>query len=211
MNRLGSRPKRRLSKPARWKWTSNLESADESIRLCDGRLARIHEQIAQHDATVTQSRHRSHELEEAVHRYRQQLAAMTGRVGDVQDRLRDTTTALDAAEQQQRDVRDRVAAHERRLSETITQLDRGRSETESRRTQYVERMRQVAILGNRVSGLESQLAAQQASETRIQQRLAELLGITGHRHSGRRATASRRKSTRGTSRTEGSTAGDQRT
>ncbi len=152
-----------------------LGSADESIRLCDGRFARHHEQIVQHDAALTQSRHRSHELEEAVHRYRQQLAAMTGRVGDVQERLRDTTTALDAAESLHRDLRDRVATHERRLSDAITQLDARRSETESRRTQYVERMRQVAILGNRISGLESQLVAQRATETRIQQRLAELL------------------------------------
>lgn len=154
-----------------------LGTADESMRLCDARFARHHEQIVQHDASLTQSRQRSHELEDALQRYRRQLAAMTGRVGDVQDRLRETTAALDAAETLHRDLRDRVAAHERRLSESMKQLDSQRSETESRRTEYVERMRQVAALGNRISGLESQLAAHAAAEARTQTRVTELLAL----------------------------------
>ena len=151
-----------------------LSTSDESIRLCDGRLARQHEQLVQHEATLTQSRQRSRELEETAARYRQQLAAMTGRVGDVQGRLRETTAALDASEALHCELRDRVAEHERHFSETTQKLDSRRSETETRRADYVERMRQVATLGNRISGLDSQVAAHLANAERVRQRLKEL-------------------------------------
>lgn len=151
-----------------------LNSTDESIRLCDARVARQHEQLVQHEATLTQSRQRSRELEETAGRYRQQLAAMTGRVGDVQERLRETTSALDTSEAQHCELRDRVAEHERHFSETTRKLDARRSETETRRADYVERMRQVASLGNRISGLESQVAAHLANAERIRKRLTEL-------------------------------------
>lgn len=149
-------------------------TVDESIRLCDGRLVRQHEQIVQHEATLTQSRQRSRELDEMASRYRQQLAAMTGRVGDVQERLRETTAALDASEAQHCSLRDRLAEHERHFSETTHKLDAQRSETETRRADYVERMRQVAALGNRICGLESQVAAHHANSERVQQRLTEI-------------------------------------
>lgn len=154
---------------------TQLESADESIRLCEGRLARQHEGIIGHEATVEQNRARCRELEEFSHRYRNQLAAMTGRVGDLRERLRETTTALTSAEAIQREIGDRVAGQERRLSEVTRQLDEQRTVLETLRTVYVDSMRRAAGLGNRISGLESRLDGIRTDQQRMRHCWDDLL------------------------------------
>jgi chromosome segregation protein len=151
-----------------------INEAGEAIRQCESQFGRNRERIASHESTIEHERSRCHDLEEEESRHRQQLAAMSTRAGDLQQRLWEATDALEHAEADYREVTGRVADHERALSELTDRLNQLRAQNESRRNEYMTRMRAVATLGNQVSGHESQLAAAQATAERRRARSVEL-------------------------------------
>jgi len=99
---------------------------------------------------------------------------MNLRAGDLEQQLRETADAVGEAEAHHRGIGRTLAEGERGLTDLIAQLDQVRAEHQQRRTAYLEQMRAVAALGNRISALESQVAAAQAARDKNQQRSIEL-------------------------------------
>lgn len=146
----------------------------ESVRLAENRVAHSREQIAVLESSVGQAYARCRDLVEARSRIRRQLANMTGRAGDVKERLRSTTSGLQDAESVHEEISDRLGGQQRLLEESIQQLEQLRQENETRRQRYLEQVRQVAAVDNRISNLELQQATARSTEERTRQRLEDL-------------------------------------
>lgn len=146
----------------------------ESIRESETRIADNRARIAAAESTVEHERHRSRDLEREVARYREQVAAMSLRAGDLEQQLAETLRAVEDAEEHHREIARRFAEGERGLTGLIERLDRARAEHDQQRAAHIEKMRLLATLGNQISGLETEVAAADASRGRCRQRLAEL-------------------------------------
>ena len=155
---------------------TRISDTTEAIRQSEARIADNRERIAGGESTIAHERSRSRDLEQEIARHRRQLATMSVRAGDLREQLRQTGEAVETAEGHHRQIARRLVEGERELTELITQLDQIRGESEQRRTAYMEHMRAGASLGNRISGLESQVAAALAARERIHRRMVELDG-----------------------------------
>ncbi|MFT5522557.1 MAG: chromosome segregation protein [Pirellulaceae bacterium] len=148
--------------------------ANENIRSAEHKSAKNYEQIATRESACEQHRQRCSDLEDESRRYRNQLAAMSSRIGDVQFRLKETTESLATAETQHLDLSSRVAEHERVLDDLTINTETLRTVCEQRREDYVAKMKENATLGNRESSLESQLRSLRETSQRCQQRCDDL-------------------------------------
>ena len=153
---------------------TRLGDANESIRRSEARIAANRERIAAGESAIEHERTRSRDLEQEIARYRQQVAAMSVRVGGLEEQLSQTTKAVQAEEEHHRQVTRLFAEGERDLTDLIERLDQVRGEHEQHRTAYMQEMRSAAELGNEISGLESRVAATRAARKRNEQQTAEL-------------------------------------
>ncbi|MHC4401851.1 MAG: chromosome segregation protein SMC [Planctomycetota bacterium] len=153
---------------------TEMSDVNESIRASEARIAANRERIAAGESTIQHERARGRDLEREVARYRRQLAAMSARAGDLQQQLKEAGTELQSAEEHHRQIARLFAENERELTDLIERLDRIRGEHEQHRTAYVDQMRSAAALGNRISGLNTEVAAALAARRRCQERMADL-------------------------------------
>jgi len=151
-----------------------VDQAGERLRTLEAELARNREQIAAREAAAGEGRTRCAEFDQEAERHRQRLRAMTHRAGNLQERLRTVQQELAQAEQEHTESSRRLAQHRQSAADLSHHLDRVRKEAEARRKKHFERLRSVATLGNRVSSLESAVAAAERATERTAQRLAEL-------------------------------------
>jgi chromosome segregation protein len=161
--------------------TQAADHAAEELRQRETELAGNREQIAARQQLLADSRTRCSEFQEEADRHRQRFRSTSHRVGNLQDRLQSATAELAEAERIHAEIRQRVAQHEQAANDLSRHLQRVTAENEARRTQHMERMRAASVLGNRVSGQQSQLAAEQAAISRAAGRLQELADLcAGH-------------------------------
>jgi chromosome segregation protein len=153
---------------------TKIAAIHDAMRQADAQAAGFRERIAAAESTVDHQRARSRDLEQEIGRHRQQLAAMNARAGGLDQQLRETVEAIRQAEHQQRQIARTVGERERQLTDLMARLDHVRSDGQQLRAAHFEQMRAAATLGSRISGLESQAAAAQATRQRTGRRLAEL-------------------------------------
>lgn len=154
--------------------TALVDQAGERLRTLDAELARNREQISARETAVDEGRTRCAEFADEAERHRQRLRAMTRRAGNLQERLRVVEENLRQAEADRAAASQRLAQHQQAAEDLSHHLDRVRQEAEARRSRHFEQLRAVAALGNRVSALESAVAAAQQNIERTSQRLVEL-------------------------------------
>ena len=153
---------------------TQIADVTEGIRGSEARIAVNRERIAALESTVAHQRVRARDLEAQIARHRRQLSAMSVRAGGLQQQVRRTGEAVEAAVDHHRQIARVVAEGERGLTEVIQRLDRLRGENEQRRAAHMEQLRAAAVLGNEISGLETQVEAARAAEQRSGKRIAEL-------------------------------------
>ncbi len=149
-------------------------SIHEEIRAAEGRISANRQRIAGHESTIEHELERCRDLEEELAQHREHVAAMTHRAGDLEQQFRDTGCRVEEAEQQHRRIARQFADGERALTELTGRLDQVRSQSQQSRTALMEKMRATAVLGNRISGLESRVVATAEARSRCDRRLAEL-------------------------------------
>ena len=162
---------------------------NEAIRESEARVAENREQIAACETTIEHERRLSHDLDEEATRHRRQLAAMSSRAGNLGEHLRETTSAVEAATLEYDEVRRHLDDDKQALAELSERLDELRQRSERQRTEHMDKMRDAGTLGNRISGLESQLEAAELAGQRCDEQIAEIdqsrkqLGkeLAGHR------------------------------
>ncbi|MEN6404882.1 MAG: chromosome segregation protein SMC [Thermoguttaceae bacterium] len=147
---------------------------NEEIRQTESQIADNREHIATAESTVEHERSRGRDLDQEIARSRRQVVALSTRAGDLQQQLQETADARTAADAARSETAKRLVEAERQLSDVMTALDALRGEHEQRRTAYVQQMRASAALGNEISAMENQTAASAETQTRCQQRMAEL-------------------------------------
>lgn len=151
-----------------------VDAAAEELRQHEADLAANREQIAAREATIVNQRRRQEDFADEAKRHAEQLRGMTGRAGDLTQRLRQVSDELGQAEGEVAEARARLGGYEQQVSELASQIDGARRDNETRRTEYVERMRAAAALGNQVSSLQSQSSSAQTTAERAGRKLQEV-------------------------------------
>jgi chromosome segregation protein len=101
---------------------------------------------------------------------------MTVRAGDLQYHLQQAIGDLAQIEARHREAAQLLGGRERELTEVTTQIDKIRAEIEQRRTAHLDALRQGAQLGQRISALESKVAATEAAAAQHENRLELMRG-----------------------------------
>ncbi|MFV1964583.1 MAG: chromosome segregation protein SMC [Pirellulaceae bacterium] len=151
-----------------------LNTTVEAIRLYEHQASHNREQIAGRESAVEHAFSLVQDLNEAASRHRRQLATMTGRAGDLLQKLRETKDESDRAQSGYDRIGAEVSHHEHALNDLNRDLDQRRETRERRRAEYVDQMRSVATIGNRISSLESQRDTWHGAAERSRQQFAEL-------------------------------------
>lgn len=146
----------------------------EEMRLCEGGQARNRERLAGHESTVLQQRARADDFAAEQRHLREQLAQLSGRAGDLRGRLRETSQRLQTVESDYARRKQSLASCEQQLAQLDYELDQLRVGNEERRIDYVDCMRSVAQLENRVSSCKSQLTGAEDAAKRFQTRQADV-------------------------------------
>ena len=168
--------------------TAEAENIEAQLLEIDGRVAEANEEIhraetdgaanrervAASESIVEHRRNLARDLENTIARLRNQLAEMSARAGDLHGRLQATADDLTAAETNHGRVTDQLSRAERALSETIDSLDRLRAEHERHRAECLQKMREVAALGNEIGSLEGQAEAAAETQRRCGRKLEEI-------------------------------------
>ena len=102
------------------------------------------------------------------------MLSLSARADDLQQQWRETSEAVETAEELHRKIAQRLVEGERALTELMSRLDQMRGEHEQHRAAQLEQMRVIGVLGNEISGLESQVATTSAARDRSRSRIAEL-------------------------------------
>ncbi|MCO6454220.1 MAG: chromosome segregation protein SMC [Pirellulaceae bacterium] len=153
---------------------TDLVEVAETIRGGEHRLARNREQIAALEAAQQHERTRVDELRQLAARHRTQLAAMNSRAGNLQQQLADTTSELESAEAERRRVAELVSGDERALEALSQDLAAHRRDSQQRRGEYIDGLKNSAALASQVDHLQQQAAAATGAAEQARQRLAEL-------------------------------------
>ncbi len=147
---------------------------NEEIRRGEAQIAANRERIAAQESSIEHERDRGKDLDEEIARHRRQVVSLSARADDLQQQLRDTSEAVETAEELHRKIAQRLVEGERALTELMSRLDQLRGENEQHRAAQLEQMRAVGVLGNEISGLESQVATTAAARDRSRSRIADL-------------------------------------
>lgn len=146
----------------------------EAIRACESNRAKNRERIASHQSSVTQQRTRIEDYLNESRHLREQFVQVSSRAGDLLERLRDTSAKLKEVETAYAQQRSELQSGERTLAEIDYQLEQLRVGNEQRRIDYLDGMRNAALLENRVSSCQSRAEAAEAAAGRHQNRQTEV-------------------------------------
>jgi chromosome segregation protein len=154
----------------------DLEVAEssEEIRRVEVQLSANRERISAQESSIEHERERGNDLDEEIERHRRQVVSLSARADDLQQQWRDTSLAVETAEELHRKIAQRLVEGERALTELMSRLDQMRGEHEQHRAAHLEQMRSHAVLGNEISGLESQVANTSSTRDRSRSRITDL-------------------------------------
>lgn len=147
---------------------------DEEVRRGEAQIAANRERIAAQESSIQHERDRGKDLDEEIERHRRQIVSLGARADNLQQQWRDTSQAVETAEELHRQIAQRLVEGERALTDLMSRLDQMRGEHEQHRAAQLEQTRAVGVLGNEISGLESQVAATSAARDRSRSRIADL-------------------------------------
>ena len=147
---------------------------NEEVRRGEAQIAANRERIAAQESSIGHERDRGKDLDEEIERHRRQVLSLSARADDLQQQWRTTAEAVETAEELHRKIAQRLVEGERVLTELMSRLDQMRGEHEQHRGAQLEQMRAIGVLGNEISGLESQVAATSAARDRSRSRIADL-------------------------------------
>lgn len=153
---------------------TDLTTAGESLRNCEGRYAKNREQIAGLESQIEYQRKRLVELEDEASSLRHNIANMSTRVVDSLARLRETTAELATADSEHGEVVAALAVVEQTLADLTARFDALKRSGDARRQAHALQLRAAAQLGSQVSTLETQHTAAGQTLEHCQTRLAEL-------------------------------------
>ncbi len=151
-----------------------VEELVSHIQAEEARLSRAREQIAASEAGAESDRARLAELDSALGQVRSQLVGLVSRATQIRQALLQLATDLNDARDAERRQGQEVDAWEAKLHTAGTELLRQRQSSERNRTEYVDLMRQSAVLGQTLSAAESALELAQQAEARCNQRISEI-------------------------------------
>lgn len=154
---------------------TELTTAGEDLRNCEGRYARNREQIAGLESQIEYQRKRLVELEDETRQLRLNIANMSTRVVDSLAKLRDTADQLLTAEADHGQVAAAVKSLEQALAELTTRFDALKKASDAHRHEHAAALRTQAILGGQVSTLEMQLTAASQTVERCRTKAEELV------------------------------------
>ena len=132
---------------------------NEEVRRGEAQIAANRERIAAQESSIEHERDRGKDLDEEIERHRRQVVSLSARADDLQQQWRETSEAVETAEELHRKIAQRLVEGERALTELMSRLDQMRGEHEQHRAAQLEQMRAIGVLGNEISGLESQVAS----------------------------------------------------
>ena len=147
---------------------------NEEVRRGEAQIAANRERIAAQESSIEHERERGQDLDEEIERHRRQVVSLGARADDLQQQWRETAEAVETAEDLHRKIAQRLVEGERALTELMARLDQVRGEHEQHRAAHLEQMRAVGVLGNEISGLESQVTTTSAARDRSRSRTADL-------------------------------------
>jgi chromosome segregation protein len=147
---------------------------NEEVRRGEAQIAADRERIAAQESSIGHERDRGKDLDEEIERHRRQVLSLGARADDLQQQWRTTAEAVETAEDLHRKIAQRLVDGERALTELMSRLDQMRGEHEQQRAAQLEQMRAIGVLGNEISGVESQVATASAARDRGRGRIADL-------------------------------------
>ncbi len=147
---------------------------NEEVRRGEAQIAANRERIAAQESSIEHERQRGKDLDEEIERHRRQVVSLSARADDLQQQWRETSATVETAEELHRTIAQRLVEGERALTELMARLDQMRGEHEQHRAAQLEQMRAVGVLGNEISGLESQAATTSAARDRSRGRITDL-------------------------------------
>ncbi|MGO9112689.1 MAG: chromosome segregation protein SMC [Thermoguttaceae bacterium] len=147
---------------------------NEAVRRGEAQIAANRERIAAQESSIEHERDRGKDLDQEIERHRRQVVSLSARADDLQQQWRETSEAVETAEDLHRKIAQRLVEGERALTELISRLDQIRGEYEQHRAAQLEQTRAIGVLGNEISGLESQVATTAAARDRSRSRIVDL-------------------------------------
>jgi len=147
---------------------------NEEIHRGEAQIAANRARIAAQESSIEHERDRGKDLDEEIERHRRQVVSLSARADDLQQQWRETSEAVETAEELHRRIAQRLVEGERTLTEIMSRLDQTRGEHEQHRAAQLGQMRAIAVLGNEISGLESQVATTSTARDRSRSRITDL-------------------------------------
>jgi len=146
----------------------------EQIHGLENRLAQTRERIAAAESTAVHERRTIDEHLLAARQVGGQVLSLATRAGDLKTQLAAAEEEVREAQALHDHARDDVAEHEQAHASVVRQLEEVRRQTESRRQDHMELLRESARLPNEMSSVEIELASAQAAAARSDNRQTEL-------------------------------------
>lgn len=150
---------------------SQVAEVEDRLRAAEHRDAENRETIAGHEATIRHQRARRQELDAEFARLEQQQTELVARASAVAGELEQTVDHLQKYSEEFDRRKEELSARESAVGELGADLNQQREELEQRRGQMLDLVRQISVLGNRVTALHSQAEGLQAARQRLLQRL----------------------------------------
>lgn len=151
-----------------------VEELVRQIQIEELKLSRAREQIAAQEAGAESDRTRLHELDTALGQVRSQFIGHVTRAAQIRQTLQLVAADLGDARHAEQSQQAEVGTWETQLQTASAELLRLRQSSDRNRAEYVELMRQSAVLGQTLSGAESALQLAQEAESRCNARIAEI-------------------------------------
>ncbi len=151
-----------------------VEELVRQIQVEEARLSKAREQIAAQEAGAESDRARLAELESALGQVRGQLVGLVSRAGQIRQTLLQVAADLVEAREAEQAQGNEVSSRETMLQVAAAELLTQKQTSERNRAEYVDLMRQSAVLGQTLSAAESALELAQQAEARCNQRIAEI-------------------------------------
>ncbi len=133
--------------------------AEQALHEVEARAGRAREQIAGSRSTVAQQKAASTDLDDEIRRSRTRLADIHSKASELLTQLRELQSSHQTAEDACKHQREELQQRRTALDATTTQVLSTKQHSERRRSEFVEKMRVAADVGNRITAFESQLTS----------------------------------------------------
>ncbi len=138
------------------------------------RLGENRERLASCSSGAEHDRRRQRDLDDEIALHRRRLTSMVARADDLDEQLRVNRQSLSDVERQRLVLADSLAEQDRTLTRLSAELEKARGDSETARAEHLEQLHSSSALASRISSLEAQARAAEASHAQGSSRLAEL-------------------------------------